>query len=462
MPIVLAGTQEMVALDDLATAFQLTVRDDGGALTVAYKGRSVVLTPDQTIASVAGRLISLPAAPVRIGGRWLVPLDFVNRALAPIYDQRLELRRASHLLVIGELRVPRVTIRHEALGLSARVTIDVVPSVAVAVTQQGQRLLLRFDADALDTTMPAFQPTGFVQAIRAPDATNLVVDLGPRFASFRSTTTPSSGGARVTIDVFGTTEVPPAPAPAPPPPPDLPAPPPQPALTQAAPGIRTVVLDAGHGGDDAGAHGVAGTLEKDLTLTVARRLKGLLEARLGLRVVMTRDDDRFLPVESRSATANNNKADLFLSLHANASFRPEVAGTAVYLASFSDADLALEGQTPERLPVFGGGLRTIEVVPWSLAQIPHRAQSERFAQALVESLTGTLPLAARPLEHAPLRVLESANMPAALVELGYLTNAEQEAALANPELQGRLAQALLDAIQRFRESLATPAEGPVR
>jgi len=112
--------------------------------------------------------------------------------------------------------------------------------------------------------------------------------------------------------------------------------------------------------------------------------------------------------------------------------------------------------------VFGGGLRTIEVVPWSLAQIPHRAQSERFAQALVESLTGTLPLAARPLEHAPLRVLESANMPAALVELGYLTNAEQEAALTNPDLQGRIAQALLDAIQRFRESLATPAEGPVR
>ena len=80
----------MIALDELSRAFQLNVRDDGRAITVAYKGRTIVLTPDQTIASVAGRLISLPAPPVRADGRWLVPLDFINRALASIYDTRLE------------------------------------------------------------------------------------------------------------------------------------------------------------------------------------------------------------------------------------------------------------------------------------------------------------------------------------------------------------------------------------
>ncbi|MGE3957300.1 MAG: N-acetylmuramoyl-L-alanine amidase [Vicinamibacterales bacterium] len=453
--IQVVGSQEMVGLDELAGVFQLDVRDERGAVTVGFRGRTVVLTPDQTIASVSGRLISLSAAPVRTGTRWLVPLDFVTRALAPIYDQRIELRRSSRLVLIGDVRVPRVTIRQDAAAPAVRVTLDVVPAATVAVTQQGSRLLVRVDADALDATVPSFQPGGLLQAIRLADATNIALDLGPRFATFRSTTAPLDGGSRVTIDIAGNADAPTSTGPPPPTPvdPSVPA-----LLAPQAVGIRTVTLDPGHGGDDTGARAADGTLEKDVTLAVARRLKAVLEARLGVRVVMTRDDDRMVPVEQRSAAANNNKADLFLSLHANASFRPELSGAAVYVASFSEADLALEGLAPERLPVFGGGLRTIELVPWSLAQIPHRAESERFAQAIVGTMAGRVPLALRPVEHAPLRVLESANMPAALVEMGYLTNAEQAAALTAPALQGAIAQALLDAVVRMREA-GGPAQG---
>lgn len=456
LPIVLIGTQEMVGLDELASIFQLAVRDDGGAITVGYKGRTIVLTPEQTIASVAGRLISLPVSPVRSGTRWLVPVDFIARALGPVYDQRLDLRRASHLLVIGDMRVPRVAVRMDAQPGSARATIDVTPAAAVAVTQQGQRLVIRIDADALDTVLPVLQPTGLVQGIHTADAANLVLDLGPRFSTFRSTTTPVDGGTRVAVDITGTadtTAAPPAPVAAPVAG-DQPA---QPPLGASAPGLRTVAIDAGHGGDDTGARGAAGTLEKDVTLAIARRLKALLEARLGVRVVMTRDDDTAVPVENRSAAANNNKADVFISLHANGSFRPEVLGASVGVAAFRQADLTLEMLAPERLPVFGGGLRTIEVVPWNLAQIPHRDRSERLAQAILDSMAGRLPVSARPFEHAPLRVLESANMPAVLVEAGYLTHAEQETALAGPELQGVVAQVLVDAIVRFRDAAAGDA-----
>lgn len=458
LAIITSGSQDMLALDELASAFQLTVRDDGGAITVAYKGRSIVLTPDQTIASVAGRLISLPAAPVRSGSRWLVPLDFVNRALAPIYDTPLELRRSSRLLIVGDLRVPRVTVRHEAAGASARVTFETTPAVTTAVSQQGnQRLLVRFDADALDVTLPVLQATGFVQAVRLADATNVAIDLGPGFASYRATTQPGDAASRLVVDIVGAADPAPAPAPTAAPTPSATTDA-QPVLPQGGASIRTVVIDAGHGGDDAGARGVAGTLEKDVTLSVARRLKNALEARLGLRVIMTREDDRTLPVENRSALANNNKADLFISLHANASFRPDVIGATAYVAAFNDADLATEGVAPERLPVFGGGLRDIEVVPWNLAQIPHRGQSEQFAQLVTESLGSRVPMAARPLEHAPLRVLESTNMPAVLIEVGYLTNAGQEQALVGNELQNGVALALLDAVIRFREVLASAAE----
>ncbi len=460
LPITTVGSQDMLALDELAAAFQLIVRDDGGAITVAYKGQTVVLTPDQTIASVAGRLISLPAAPVRNGNRWLVPLDFVSRALGPIYDSRLELRRASRLLIVGDLRVPRVMVRHEAAGSSARVTFEIAPAAATAVSQQGQRLLVRFDADALDATLPVVPPQGDVQAVRLVDATNIGIDLGPRFTSYRASTQPSDTGARLVIDILGAVD---PSAPTPVPTPAVPAPPitsdAQPLLPQGGASIRTVAIDAGHGGDDAGAKGSAGTREKDVTLDAARRLKGALEARLGLRVIMTRDDDRTVPVENRSAIANNNKADLFISLHANASFRTDVIGATAYVASFADADLAIEGLTPERLPVFGGGLRSIEVVPWNLAQIPHRAQSEQFAQIVTESLGTRVPMAARPLEHAPLRVLESANMPAVLIEMGYLTNTGQEQALRGNELPNGVALAMLDAISRFRGALAASPEG---
>src|SRR5262249_53479099 len=90
MPLPLFGDQEFVGLDDLAGTFQLSIQESLGAITVSYKGKTIVLTPEQSLASVDGRLISLPAAPSRQGRRWIVPVEFISRALAPIYDTRLE------------------------------------------------------------------------------------------------------------------------------------------------------------------------------------------------------------------------------------------------------------------------------------------------------------------------------------------------------------------------------------
>ena len=456
IPITMSGTQEMLALEDLARAFQLTVRDDGGAITVAYKGRTVVLTPDQTIASVAGRLISLPAVPTRVDGRWLVPVEFINRALASIYDVRLDLRRTSHLLVIGEVRAPRVTVRVDTTATTARVTLDVVPAANPAIAQQASaRLVVRLDADALDLAVPTVQAGPLVQAIRSNDASSLAIDLGPRFTSFRSATLPIDDGMRVTIDLVG----------------DQPdTPPAAPTTTQAAPinptlpdptssgaGLGTIAIDAGHGGDDVGATGAGGTLEKNVTLAVARRIKATLEARLGMRVVMTRDDDRVVAIESRSALANNNKAELFVSIHANASFRPEAGGATIYVAALKEVGVGGDHVGSERLPVFGGGMRTIEILPWGFSQIPHREKSEELAQDIATAFTNKVPVSQRAIERAPLRVLESANMPAVLVEMGYLTNAQQESALSGNELQTALAQSVVDGIARFREGQAASA-----
>ena len=127
IPLTIVSDQEFVAPDELAGVFQLAVREESGAVTVSHKGRTIVLTPDQTIASVVGRVISLSALPMRFGGRLLVPIDFINRAIAPIYDSRVDLRRSSRLLIVGDMRVPRVTIGREAAGASLQLTIDASP-----------------------------------------------------------------------------------------------------------------------------------------------------------------------------------------------------------------------------------------------------------------------------------------------------------------------------------------------
>ena len=449
--------QEMFALDELARIFELTVKEDtlAGGLTVSTPTQTIVLTPGQALASVGGRLISLPAGPVRAGATWLVPVDFVARALAPSLGTRVELRKPSRLILLGDIRVPRVAGAISPQGTLARLTLDVSPSTPHTVTRDEGQLLIRFEADALDATLPSSTAPDFIQAVRPGDgAAALVVDLGPRVGSFRSSEQPGDRGAgRIVIDVIATTtETAPATPVAPPP-----AGPETPPLLDLAPAgaLRTIVIDAGHGGEEQGARGPGGTLEKDVTLNVARRLKASLEARLGARVILTRDADQTVGLDERAAVANNNKADLFISLHANASVRPSAAGAEVFYLSLADygdrAERVARGES-ESLPVFGGGTRDIEVILWEMAQARYIEQSAVLAQSVEAALRERVPMSPRAIQQAPFRVLVGANMPAVLVEVGFITNPEQERQLASHPFQTSIVQALVDSVLRFRDA----------
>jgi len=471
LPTTTIGDQEFIALDDVAAMFQLSVREDGLGITATYKGRTIVLTPDQPLASVSGRLVSLPAAPRRTTTRrWLVPDEFL-RAFALVYDAKIDLRKPSHLVVVGDLRVPRIQVQFEpgagqvpstssGQAPGARLTIDATPRTLSAVTKDGDHLAVKFDADALDlATGVAFPPQGLVQSMRFVDATTLAFDLGPRFASFKTTTTSAEAAARLVIEIAAQPQAPETATSTqqpPPPPPAVPLPELGALLPNAAnfTSIRTVAIDPGHGGNDEGAKSGDGVKEKDLTLAVARKVKAALESRMGLRVLMTRDDDSAVSIDNRTAAANNGKADLLISLHANASLRPAVAGASISTASFDlQSELSARALASERVPAAGGSSREIEFVPWQVAQIPHLRHSNALAQILEQQFRGRIPLAARAVESAPLRVLESANMPAVLIEMGYLTNAPQAKLLGGTEFQNALVQALFDAVVRFRDAL---------
>jgi N-acetylmuramoyl-L-alanine amidase len=465
-----AGGQEMFALDDLARLFNLTVREDSaaGGILVTAGTQTIVLSQQQPLASIAGRLISLPAAPVRDGRTWLVPVDFVSRALASISPARIDLRKPSRLILLGDIRIPRVASRVEALGSVTRVTIDVAPATPHTVAQEGSRLVVRFDADGLDAADPrASTTTDTLQAVRAGDTPQTIaIELGPRFASFRAADQAAPGGAvRIVIDLIAQTEAPGQPGTPQPPPPPIPPgtqdPPPLLDLPQPG-GLRTIVIDAGHGGDDNGARGAKGTLEKNVTLAVARRLKAAIEGRLGVRVLLTRDGDQAVASDQRAAVANNNKADLFISLHANASVRPAVTGAQVFylnLEGYGEQGQRASQGGAEALPVVGGGSREIEITPWEMAQARHIEESAAFARSIEGALRERVPMSARAIQQAPFRVLVGANMPAVLVEMGFLTNAQQEQQLAGDEHQNTLVQALLEAVVRYRGLTASPPGG---
>jgi N-acetylmuramoyl-L-alanine amidase len=159
-----------------------------------------------------------------------------------------------------------------------------------------------------------------------------------------------------------------------------------------------------------------------------------------------------VPIDERTAIANNNKADLFISLHANGSMRKTTTGASIFCAAFDkDTSEPSAAGGAERVPTFGGGARDIELVMWDLAQTRHLDRSAAFAELLQEQLHDRVPLSSTPNDRAALRVLESANMPAVLVEMGYLTNADQEKLMTSDPFQSAVVQAILDAIVKFRD-----------
>ncbi len=464
---------DYLSLDDVAAALGLTLRDDRitGTTTVSAGARSAVLTPERNVVSAEGRLVSLAAPPLRQDGRLVVSPEFVDRVVSVVLDRRIDFRRIGRLLVVGDLRVPRVVVRSEFAGATSQLTFDISPATDATVTRNGSELIVTFAADAVDAALPAVPANPLLQGIRPGPAASLVLATGPRFQTHRTTVQPTeSGTTRLVVELLAAdAAVPPAaaptiPVPAPPPAaPGAPAPPsPDPIdlpLPMPSYGFRTIVIDPGHGGEADGTRGAAGTLEKAVTLQVSRRLKTLLESRLGLRVLLTRDDDRALDQDQRAAIANNNRADLLVSLHANAAVRPSVKGAEVYYLSVDGAGQASGRtlQTPDVLPQLGGGTRAVEMILWETAQRRHLEQSATFAALVEAALRGKVEMSARPVQQAPFRVLVGANMPAVLIELGYLSNAAEERALTTAVHQDRIALAVFEAISAFRERVERTA-----
>ncbi len=231
------------------------------------------------------------------------------------------------------------------------------------------------------------------------------------------------------------------------------------AAARPAPGQKpfTLVVDPGHGGIDNGATGVDGVHEKDINLAFARRLRDALAGRDDIGVVLTRDDDRFVPLTERTEVARKATADLFVSIHADSIGYPYVQGATVYTLSerASDAlarDLARSENAADRFagPEWQQDTPEIHDILMDLMRRENEALSVGFADALIAALKdGQVRTINNPRRSAGFRVLRAPDVPSVLLELGYLSNATDAEDVQSPAWQERVADILAGAVLRF-------------
>jgi N-acetylmuramoyl-L-alanine amidase len=223
--------------------------------------------------------------------------------------------------------------------------------------------------------------------------------------------------------------------------------------------LRTIVIDAGHGGHDTGAVGPGGLQEKELTLDIARRVASLLPDEAGVRVVLTRSRDQFVELRERTALANRERADLFLSIHVNAASDGTATGTETYFLSNEATDGAARraAEYENRLITGDGSARggspdVLRSILWDLAQSDFQQESSRMAEALQNNLDRALRRPSRGVKQAPFYVLGGAAMPAVLVEIGFISSPQEEQRLRDDGYRDRIARALVAGVAAYKRS----------
>jgi N-acetylmuramoyl-L-alanine amidase len=232
--------------------------------------------------------------------------------------------------------------------------------------------------------------------------------------------------------------------------------------------LATIVIDAGHGGEDPGARGRRGSLEKHITLTIARRLKAMIDAETGMRAVLTRDGDFYLPLNARVEKARKLRADLFVSVHADAFVRPHARGSSVFALSqrpTSDAARWLAKQENDSDLIGGVNLDTRD--PYltqtlvDLSQTATNDHSLKLGGAVLAELGQINTLHKARVERAGFAVLKAPDVPSILVETAFISNPEEEKRLNDVAYQDKMARALLAGIKRYFALHPPRPQGPL-
>lgn len=415
-------------------------------------GTTFLFGPGSGVVTVGEEIVSLSQPPVAAIEGLQVPLDLLRRIYTDVAGYQLTWEPGTRNLSIGQRTLQQVPVSVDVVHLSGVTTVVLQFAVRPRydITMSGRQVRVALTGDqALLQGQPSERSPLLERIDVAPE--EIVLQLAPGVGADDYTL---EAPFRLVFELY-------------------------PGASQAADtsptfqrpnddGREVIVLDPGHGGSDTGAIGPGGTQEKDITLRLARLLADGLRRRLPVRVELTRDEDAELPLPTRSALANQSKADLFLSIHLNSAPGAGARGTETYFLSLEASDERAAQAAEDANRAAGGHadpLTDLQLILWDMAQSRHLAASQSLANLIQEELNQTLSLRDRGVKQAPFSVLMGAAMPAVLVELGFLSNPEEEQRLLDPEYQRQLTDALVRAVARFRsrrEGTATAAAGTLQ
>ncbi len=458
-----AGEIRSVAVQAGSTGTRAEIQLAGGGsyktLSLAGPNRLVVDFPD----SSAVRGLKLPAAAgvvtaVRTGtpapGTFRVVFDLAESVVA--FKPQLQGQGAeSRLLIEWPGETSGASTRPVAANASAT-PLPAQPGSAEA-RREAARATAALTAAVVQQASAAPAPPAAVANTPVPTTTAVATTNTPSPAAILN------GQASVPAVVASATAPTPAPAPAPVPADEQPAP--RPVMPSDAsrirmqPGMRTLVvaIDPGHGGQDPGAIGPTGKREKDVTLAVARELARQVNATPGLRAYLTRDTDVFIPLPQRAQRARAAKADIFISIHADAAENRAATGSSVYVLSTKGASSqrARWLADKENAADLIGGVSlqrtegTLANVLLDLAQSGNMKASEDAASHVLGGLKRIGNNHKPNLERANFAVLRTSDMPAMLVETAFISNPDEERRLTDPAYQRRVAGAVLDGVHTY-------------
>ncbi len=444
-----------VSVNDAVLALEgtMTFDEKTRSYEVKLKGRSAVFGVDAALAVVDTKLVSL-SAPVRGQGAlaWAEP-EFFQKVVGPMAGLSLAWDRGTRTLSVRRSEIVEIAVEPSVadLGETTKIVFRFSQTPSYAVEATAEQLVLHVPNARLSSPSPerlldsprvarilvrgsdltiVFREKGLlanVYALGAPP--RLVVDVTKGISGAPGAATPAAG-ARAPVLAPG---------------------------TPSAPKAKTVVLDPGHGGVEEGAKGPGGLLEKDATLALAKTVQEVLQRR-GYRVVATRGSDATVGLDDRAAAANAAKADVFLSIHCNASRAATSHGTEVYYLSLDASDRAAallaesENAAPRATPntaAKNAAVRDLDLILWDLAQNQHLSASARLAEIVQADFNRLLGIATRGVKQAPFRVLIGVNAPAVLVEVAFITNPEEEARIGSDEFRRQVAETLAGSVDTY-------------
>jgi N-acetylmuramoyl-L-alanine amidase len=453
----LVNGREYVPLVQVAQVTRGKILRDG----LQVKEVTFRLVEDQAGVIVGDTTFLLSAPPVKRRGIFWVPIEFLLRALEARYGEGwVYWNKATRVVWLGKEQYNLRMLRHHAYTDYTRIVIGALKPLSFRLDEESKaRLSLRIEGGVLS---PMLSDTirindGLIESVEpAQEQGEAVLRIHRDAFGGLTRAFALSNPNRIVVDLYrakaGTAGVSPRPQPV------------DPterrgSASRAVPvhlAIRTIAIDAGHGGRDTGALGRKGLKEKEVVLDIALRLRRLIQERLGIRVVMTRTEDVFVPLEERTAIANRAKADFFISVHVNAAPKSRATGFETYFLSEKASDsVARASAIRENLPVDLGGLRPTEqealkAILWDMANTLYLKESSELAQILLRELDKILKVDNRGVKSAPFFVLMGANMPAVLAEVAFISNAKEERKLKGEAYKDRVAEALYTGVARFK------------